>query len=275
LWYTITSNLIECDVLNVRKDQQGEKEMKIAFIGGGNMAKAMITGIISSGLLPGENIIVSDCDASKADTTDNQTAVDFADYIFLTVKPQHYDSVIAELVRTENKVFITVAPGIKSTCMSGKVIRTMPNTPALVGEGVTAVCRGKGVTDDEFEFVKKLLSSFSAVHEFSEPQMDDVVALSGSSPAYVYMFIEAMANYSAKCGIDFDVALKMAAQTLRGAAKMVLESDESPSVLCDRVCSKGGTTIKAVEKLQELDFSDVIEQAMDACTKRVKELAAQ
>lgn len=237
------------------------------------MAQAMITGILNSDLLPRENIIISDCDTSKADTTDNQAAIDFADYVFLTIKPQHYDSVIAELVRTESKVFITVAPGVKTTFINGKVIRTMPNTPALVGEGVTAVCRGKGVTDDEFEFVKKLLSSFSAVHEFEESEMDYVVALSGSSPAYVYIFIEAMANYGAKCGLDYNTALKMAAQTLRGAAKMVLESDESPAVLCDRVCSKGGTTIKAVEKLNELDFSETIEQAMEACTKRVKELA--
>jgi len=241
--------------------------MKLSFIGHGNMAKAMIAGILKSGLVSESDIFVSDCDE------DNQKAVDFADYVFLTIKSQVYSHVISNIIRTENKVFITVAPGIKTDFMNGKVIRTMPNTPALIGEGVTAICRGSGISDSEFDFAKKLFESFSSVYEFEESQMDYVVALSGSSPAYAYMFIEAMADYSKKCGMDYETAIQMAAKTLIGAAKMVLASEESTKALCDKVCSKGGTTIKAVEKLNELGFKNAIEQAMNACTKRAKELS--
>ena len=231
------------------------------------MAKALIKGILNSGMLTKDDIFTSDSDG------DNQAAVDFGDYIFLTVKPNMYNHVLSNLVHTEDKVFITVAPGIKTTGINAKVIRTMPNTPALVGEGVTTVCRGAGVTDSEFEYAKKLLSTCSAVYEFEEPLMDYTVALSGSSPAYAYLFIDAMANFGAKHGIDYETAKKMAAQTLLGAAKMVLESDESPTQLCDKVCTKGGATIKAVEKFRELGLESLIAQAMDACAMRAIEMA--
>lgn len=261
--------------------------MKIGFIGGGNMATAMVTGILKDGVVAAKNICMSDCDVMKLEdfrkkgvaiTSNNQLAVDFANYIFLAVKPQQYEAVIKALNKTDGKIFITMAPGISidyvSKSLNGaKVIRTMPNTPALVGEGATAMCCGKNVSDDEQSFVIKLLSSFSKVYKFEESQMDDVVALSGSSPAYAYMFIEAIAMHSAMCGIDYETAVEIAAQTLLGSAKMVLETKKSPQVLRGNVCSKGGTTIKAVEKLEALQFADIIAQAMDACTKRAKELA--
>ena len=236
--------------------------MKVAFIGHGNMAKAMIKGMLDSGIISEPDIFTSDSD------DDNQKAVDFADYVFLTIKPNMFGHVIPKLERTEGKVFITVSPGIKTTFMDAKVIRTMPNTPALVGEGVTAICRGKTVTEGEFEHVKKLLSTFSDVYEFDEAMMDYTIAISGSSPAYAYMFIDAMAGYGEKCGIDYETSKKMAAKTLLGAAKMVLESDESPAELCDKVCTKGGTTIEAVSTLEEMNFMQIIMQAMEACTKR-------
>ena len=240
--------------------------MKISFIGHGNMAKAMIKGIVKSGIVAEEDIKASDSDS------ENQSAADFADFIFLTIKPQMYSHVISNLTNIADKVFITVAPGIKTDFLpNAKIIRTMPNTPALVGEGVTAICRNNRVTDEEFAFVKKLLASFSAVYEFEESQMNHVVALSGSSPAYAYMFIEAIADYSAQNGIPHDIAIKMAAQTLLGSAKMVLESTESPATLRERVCSKGGTTIEAVQKLQEKNFAEIIAEAMAACTKRAME----
>ena len=240
--------------------------MKIAFIGHGNMAKAMIKGILDSGIICEKDIFASDTD------DENQQAVDFADYIFLTIKPDMFEHIIPQLERKSGKVFITVSPGIKTTFMDAKVIRTMPNTPALVGEGVTAICRGKGVTDAEFEDVKKLLSTFSDVYEFDETMMDYTIAISGSSPAYAYIFIEAMAEYGAKYGIGYETAKKMAAKTLLGAAKMVLESDESPGELCAKVCTKGGTTVEAVAKLAELDFAGTVMEAMEACTKRAVEM---
>ena len=241
--------------------------MKISFIGHGNMAKAIITGILKSKLISENDIYISNSDI------ENQSAVDFANYVFLTVKPNIYKHVTTKLVRTENKVFITVAPGIKTTFMDAKVVRTMPNTPALVGEGVTSVCKGKDVTDAEFAFVKKLLETFSTVYEVEESLMDYTIALSGSSPAYLYLFVEAIAKHGAKTGINYEIAKKMAAQTLLGSAKMLLESEESPEKLCADVCTKGGTTIKAVEKFRNLNFENIISQAMEACTTRALEMA--
>ena len=240
--------------------------MKVSFIGYGNVAKAMIKGLLDSGMLSMDDIFTSDRDE------DNQAAADFADYIFLTIKPNMYNHVLSNLVRTENKVFITVAPGIKTSSINAKVIRTMPNTPALVGAGVTTVCRGANVTDTEFECVKKMLSTFSEVYEFEESLMDYTVALSGSGPAYAYLFMDAMANFGAKCGIEYEVAKKMMAQTMLGAARMVLESDESPKELCDKVCTKGGATIKAVQKLHDFGFDDMMREAMEACAMRAVEM---
>jgi pyrroline-5-carboxylate reductase len=230
----------------------------------------MIKGILKSGLVEADDIYASDSDEY------NQRAVDFANYIFLTIKPQMYEHVISKLTNIEDKVFITVAPGIKTTFIPGaKVIRTMPNTPALVGAGVTAVCRGKNVTDTEFEFVRTLLSSFSSVYEFEEDEMNYTVAISGSGPVYGYMLIEAMADYAEKHGLDYDASLRMVAQTLLGAAQMVLKSGEMPSVLRENVCSEGGATIEAVGILQENKFHEIIEDAMRACTHRAKELEEQ
>lgn len=254
------------------KTQPQKCNARISFIGGGNMAKAMIAGIVKSKLLGKKDIYISDCQ------DDNQAAVDLGDYIFLTVKPQNYDEVLKNLKATAGKVFITVAPGITidyvaTILKGGKVIRTMPNTPALVGQGVTAICYGDNISEKEFEFVTKLLTSFSSVYKIKEEQMDAIVAISGSSPAYAYMLIEAMANFGAKNGINRDIAIKMAAQTVLGAATMVLASDERIETLRERVCSKGGTTIKAVEKLNELNFGQAIEQAMTECTKQAKRLS--
>lgn len=253
------------------------------------MANAMITGILKRKILSGSDICVSDSDTEKLavfaeqnilTTHNNQEAVDFSDYIFLTIKPQQFLEVIPNLLNTKEKVFITVSPGISTHYVASKlggakVIRTMPNTPALIGEGVTAVCRGENVPEQDFQFVKKLLSCFSTVFELKESQMNDAVALSGSSPAYTYMFAEAIAKHSATCGIDFDTALKMAALTIIGSAKMILQSGDLPSTLRDKVCSKGGTTEKAVEQLNELGFAETISKAMEACTKRAKELSIE
>lgn len=261
--------------------------MKITFIGGGNMATAMVTGILKNGVVDAKDICISDSNVTKLEdfrckgvmvTDDNKVAADFGNYIFLTVKPQQYDEVIDALGKVKGKIFITVAPGIsigyvQRKLKGAKVIRTMPNTPALIGEGATAMCCGNDVSKDEFEFVEKLFLSFSKVYQFDESHMNDVVALSGSSPAYAYMFIDAIAQHSAKCGIKYETAVKMAAQTILGSAKMILETGKNPVELRENVCSKGGTTIKAVEKLEESRFAEVISHAMDACSARAKELA--
>ena len=148
----------------------------------------------------------------------------------------------------------------------------MPNTPALVGEGVTAVCRGINLTDEEYETVKKLLSAFSEIHELPEDKMDAIISVSGSSPAYVYMMIDAMAKSGERQGIPYETSLRMAGKTVLGAAKLFLSSPEGADVLVDKVCSKGGTTIEAVNHLKEHGFYKLIDDAMAECTRRALEL---
>lgn len=261
--------------------------MKIGFIGTGNMGGAMIDGIIASKKVLPENVFVSDISEMALKkykqkgihtSTDNKVTASHADYIFLTVKPQFYEAVLADLKEFSHKIYITVAPGIttefirSSLSDATKVVRTMPNTPALVGEGVTAVCRGNNLTDSEYETVKELIAAFSEVYELEENLMDAVISVSGSSPAYVYMMIDAMAKSGERQRIPYEIALKMAAKTVLGAAKLLLSSADSAEVLIDKVCSKGGTTIEAVNHLKDNGFYSLIDNAMAECTRRALEL---
>ncbi len=261
--------------------------MKIGFIGTGNMGGAMIDGILASGIVTTSDVFVSDISENQLlkyqekginTSTDNKVTAENSDYIFLTVKPQFYEDVLSGLKEFSDKIYITVAPGIttdflrKKLADTTKVVRTMPNTPALVGEGVTAVCRGENVTDKEYEVVKQLLSAFSEIHELSEDKMDAIISVSGSSPAYVYMMIDAMAKSGERQGIPYETALRMAGKTVLGAAKLLLSSQEAADVLIERVCSKGGTTIEAVNHLKEHDFYKLIDDAMAECTRRALEL---
>ncbi len=261
--------------------------MKIGFIGTGNMGGAMIDGILASGIVAASDIYVSDISEAQLTkykekgintSTDNKRTAEQSDYVFLTVKPQFYEAVLKELTEFSNKIYITVAPGITTEYLRNalsqttKAVRTMPNTPALVGEGVTAVCRGDYITDEEYETVKKLIAAFSEIHELPEDKMDAIISVSGSSPAYVYMMIDAMAKSGERQGIPYDTALRMAGKTVLGAAKLLLASTDSAEVLIDRVCSKGGTTIEAVNHLKEHDFYRLIDDAMAECTRRALEL---
>lgn len=251
------------------------------------MGGAMINGILESGIVKASDVYVSDISEAQLQkykekgintATDNKETAKYSDYIFLTVKPQFYEAVLSDLKEFSNKIFITVAPGITTQFVRNmlaettKVVRTMPNTPALVGEGVTAVCRGEHLSDKEYETVKKLLLAFSEIHELPEDKMDAVICVSGSSPAYVYLMIDAMAKSGEKQGIPYETALRMAGKTVLGAAKLLLFSEDSADVLVDKVCSKGGTTIEAVNHLKEHDFYKLIDDAMAECTRRALEL---
>ena len=259
--------------------------MKIGFIGSGNMAAAMIKGIVDSNLVDKTNLFVSDINKEQLSgfdgintTTDNNFVIENSDYIFLTVKPQFYDDVLDKIISAAGKIFITVAPGITTDYIKQKlgqdikVIRTMPNTPALIGEGITAVYYPENLTKDERDFAERILSSFSTPFEMPEALLDPIVSVTGSSPAYVYMFINAIAKSGERQGIDYDMALKMAAGTVIGAAKMLLASEDTPEILIEKVCSKGGTTIEAVNHLKEANFDKLIDTAMQKCTSRALEL---
>ena len=255
--------------------------MKIAFIGCGNMATAIINGITKKGKVKKENIFIADTDKEKLDklasqgfntSTDNQVAVDNAKYIFLTIKPQHYQMVLQSLHNVCGKIFISVAPAIsiaKIENWAGAVaIRTMPNTPALIGHGVTAMCKGDNVGKEDFTNIVNLFESFSDVHQLDESQMDVAIALSGSSPVIAYMLTECMSKFATSYGVDLGKAKCMVAKTLIGAGEMILQSGDTPEILTQRVCSKGGTTEQMVASLRENNFEQIIQKSMAACIDR-------
>lgn len=264
--------------------------MKLGFIGTGNMASAIMGGIIKNKIMPAEEIIGADLYAPGRDrvkeqfgicvTGDNKEVVEQADVIVLSVKPQFYEEVITEIrdMVRKDQIIITIAPGKTLAWLAErfgkkvKIVRTMPNTPALVGEGMTAMCPNEYMTEAETGYVKTLLESFGKVEIVSEHLMDVVVSVSGSSPAYVFMMIEAMADAAVSGGMPRALAYQFAAQAVMGSAKMVLETGKHPGELKDMVCSPAGTTIEAVRTLEELGFRSALIEAMKACEERSREL---
>ncbi len=262
--------------------------MRLGFIGCGNMASAMIGGIIANKICKAEDIIASDAylpalEKAKESlqirvTNDNKEIVSSSDIIFLSVKPQYYEIVIKEIKDTikESQIVVTIAPGKTLEWLWNifdkpvKLIRCMPNTPALVCEGITGVCHNDLVTKEELGNVCNVLGGFGKVEVLSENLMDVVVSVSGSSPAYVFMFIEAMADAAVADGMPRAQAYKFAAQAVLGSAKMVLETGKHPGELKDMVCSPGGTTIEAVGVLEKKGFRSAVMEAMRACVKKAR-----
>jgi pyrroline-5-carboxylate reductase len=206
-------------------------------------------------------------------TTDNCAVARFADVLFLAVKPQFYESVIREIrdCVSEDQLIITVAPGKTFAWLTDtfgrelKFIRTMPNTPSLVREGMMGMSANARVTEDELIQVRELCGGFSRTEVIPENLMDVVTAVSGSSPAYVFLFIEAMADAAVAGGMPRSQAYTFAAQAVLGSAKMVLETGKHPGELKDMVCSPGGTTIQAVRVLEEKGMRSAVIEAMMKC----------
>lgn len=257
--------------------------MKLGFIGTGNMAGAIMGGIIKNKIFyPGE-IIGSDISEAGRErvkdtyginvTDDNRRAASEAEVLVLSVKPQFYAETIAQIKDcvSEDQLIITIAPGKTLSWLEEqfgkpvKIIRTMPNTPALVGEGMTAACANEYVTEEEKTYAMKILGAFGKVELVPERLIDAVVAVSGSSPAYVFMFIEAMADAAVAEGMPRAQAYQFAAQAVYGSAKMVLETGKHPAELKDMVCSPAGTTIEAVRVLEKKGFRSAVMEAMKAC----------
>ena len=262
--------------------------MKLGFIGTGNMASAIMGGIIKNQLISADEIIGADVYASSREkakeqfgihvTADNHEVVENADVVVLSVKPQFYEEVICEIrdfVRAD-QIVITIAPGKTLAWLAEKfdkgvkLVRTMPNTPALVGAGMTAMCPNEHMTEEEINYVRMLLGSFGRVEIVTERLMDTVVSVSGSSPAYVFMMIEAMADAAVSGGMPRTQAYQFAAQAVMGSAKMVLETGKHPGELKDMVCSPGGTTIEAVRTLEECGFRSAVIEAMKVCEEKSK-----
>lgn len=263
--------------------------MQIGFIGLGNMGSAMIGGIIANHVVEASEITGADASHERTEEIAGKFGIRAAgsnkeaagaDILVTSVKPQVYEAVIEDIRDSikENTVIISIAPG-KTLAWLGekygkpvKIVRCMPNTPALVGEGCTGVCRNELVTDFEFKRVLSILNSFGRAYEVNESQMDAVVAVSGSSPAYVFMLIEAMADGAVAEGLPRKTAYEMAAQAVLGSAKMVLETGRHPADLKDMVCSPAGTTIDAVAVLENMGFRSAVIEAERACADKSRSL---
>ena len=263
--------------------------MKLGFIGAGNMAQAIIGGVLKAGLIPKEEIIAADVMAETAEkvrekfgiqTTTENKEVAKAEIIFLAIKPVFCEGAIKS-IRDEVKddqVIVSIVAGKTLEFLMDtfggkkKIVRTMPNTPALVGEGITAACPNEHVTEEELRSVCEILSSFGKAEVVTEHLMDAVVAVSGSSPAYVFMMIEAMADAAVAEGMPRVQAYQFAAQSVLGSAKMVLETGKHPGELKDMVCSPAGTTIDAVKVLEEKGFRSALMEAMHACAEKNRKL---
>ncbi len=264
--------------------------MKIGFIGLGNMATAIIGGVLNKGLVEAQDI----CGADKATImcqkaqdkfgmeicVGNPAVAASADVLFLAVKPIFLPDVLEEISGSlkENTVIVSIVAGKTIAFMEKylgsdkKIVRCMPNTPALVNEGCTGVCANANVNSEEMVRVLALLNSFGIAQEVPERLMDAVVGVSGSSPAYVFLFIEAMADAAVLAGMPRQQAYEFAAQAVLGSAKMVLETGKHPGELKDMVCSPGGTTIEAVKVLEEKGFRAAVMDAMEACIEKSKNL---
>lgn len=260
--------------------------MKIGFIGLGNMARAMIGGMLAKEIARPEEILgFAKTEKTREDVEekygiqilrDNAAVAVQADIVILAVKPQMFGEVIPQIkdVIKEDALVVSIAAGKTIAQIEEafgkriKLVRCMPNTPAMVGEGCSGVCRNERVSDGEMAQCMGLLRSFGIAEEVPERLMDAVVGASGSSPAFVFMFLEALADGVVKAGMPRGQAYRFAAQAVLGSAKLMLETGKHPGELKDMVCSPGGTTIEGVEALEKMGLRSAVMAAVDACVKK-------
>lgn len=267
--------------------------MKIGFIGTGNMGSSIIKGILSSKFEKSENINIFDLDKEKVNNLVKEYGINAVNsekelaencnIIILSVKPHIIPIVLKNLSGNVKKdtIILTIAAGISISVIENalgedkKVVRTMPNTPAQVLSGMTAVTFNKNIENSEKEIIFKLLNSFGKSVEIEEKLMHAYTGISGSLPAYVYMFMEALADGGVLCGMPRNKAYEIVAQTVAGSAKMLLETGKHPGQLKDEVCSPAGTTIEAVRVLENGNFRGNVIEAVVACTEKSKEMAGE
>lgn len=264
---------------------------KIGFIGAGNMAGALIKGLLTAGLYQPDEILASDVDSKKRQTMrrrykigvtdDNHEVVRDCRVVIIAVKPQIIDEILADLasVASSRKLFISIAAGVTNARIEKqlgggvRVLRVMPNTPALLGKGMSVLARGKHATAADERLGLRLLRAVGdAIVVPKEKLLDPVTGLSGSGPAYVYRFAEGLIAGGRKAGLSQEVAERLAFQTIAGAAAMLLETGESPEVLRARVTSPGGTTFAGLTELERLGFKDAVASGVVAATRRSVDL---
>ncbi|MGN1132397.1 MAG: pyrroline-5-carboxylate reductase, partial [Ruminococcus sp.] len=203
-----------------------------------------------------------------------------SDIVVLAVKPQNYEDVLLEIKKDvdNTKIFVSIAAGISISYVQTTLecdcpmVRVMPNTPLLLGKGATALCPSQNISTEDFNIVKDMFALNGTVEVFGEEHMNEIIAVNGSSPAYIYLFAKAMADYAQECGIPYESALNLVVATLEGSAAMLRDSGDSPDTLIKKVSSPGGTTIAALDTLEEYKFYDAVKSAMASCTRRAEEL---
>ena len=265
---------------------------RIGLIGAGNMGSAILRGMIAADYIRQADVAICDTSRRKLEelsrelpgVTYVEDAAELAEeceMVILAVKPQYLGEVLEDIHEPiRGKAVISIAAGwtvkmleealegTEATCL-----RVMPNTPAMVGEGMTAICDETTFSQEDFDFAKGIFDACGRTVILPERLFDGAIAISGSSPAYVFMMIEAMADAGVKEGIPRTCAYEMAAQALLGSALMVLQSGTHPASLKDAVCSPGGTTIEAVEMLEKRGFRAAIMEAMDACAEKSRQMS--
>jgi len=267
------------------------RKKKLAILGSGNMGEALVKGLLRAGKLPPESLVCTDPRAERREelrqrygvqvTADNRAAAGGADLVVLAVKPQVMDALLDEIASAidAKKLVISIAAGVPIAAIARKlgagvrIVRTMPNTPALVGAGATALARGPHATEQDLEQALSLFEAVGVAVVVEEHHLDAVTGLSGSGPAFVFMAIEALADGGVKVGLARPVAMALAAQAVMGSAKLVLETGEHPGRLKDQVTSPGGTSIAGVHALEQHGFRAALIAAVEAATRRSKKLS--
>ena len=270
------------------------KNKKIGFIGGGNMAEAMIKGLLSASFIEAKNVFVSEPSEAKRDTlhaeykikvsADNRELVKKCDILILAVKPQILQEVLVDIrsLVDSDKLVISIAAGVPISIIDDalrgdknkkfSIVRTMPNTPALVQEGVTAIASGEHVRKIDVKIAHRIFEAVGRTVDVEEDQLDAVTGLSGSGPAYIFMLIEALSDAGVKMGLSREVANTLTIQTVLGSAKLARESGKHPGELKDMVTSPAGTTISGLHALEEGSFHTTLMNAVEDATLRSREL---
>ncbi len=264
--------------------------INVGFIGAGNMGYAIMKGIAESSVSNEIKLYAFDVYAPVLDRLDEFGAVKCTDavsvvnnckYVFLAIKPQQLDEVLDNISAAVSKdtVIVSICAGItdeyiaSKTVDDAKVVLVMPNTPLLLGEGATALSRSDNVSDEEFELVCSIFGSCGEYAVISKDKMKEIIAINGSSPAFIYLYAQAFVDYAKSVGIDGEVAKSLFAKSLIGSAKMITDSGKSIDELIEMVSSKGGTTIAGLEKLREGGLPEAVNECCKACTKRAYELS--
>jgi pyrroline-5-carboxylate reductase len=266
------------------------RKKKIAILGSGNMGEALVKGLLRAGKVPPDALVCTDPRAERREeiqrrygvhvSVDSRGAAAQADLVVLAVKPQVMDALLDEIAPAidARKLVISIAAGVPIAAIAGKlgagvrIVRTMPNTPSLVGAGATALARGPHATDSDLEEALALFEAVGVAVVVEEHHLDAVTGLSGSGPAFVFMAIEALADGGVKVGLARPIAMALAAQAVLGAAKLVLETGEHPGRLKDQVTSPGGTSIAGLHALEQHGFRAALIAAVEAAARRSREL---